>query len=139
MYQELERRRIGAYLKERREKLGLSQGALADSVGLPNYMAVSRIENGQVSFPFPKAHLFADALGLDREEFWAFCGGKSADVETSPDIKVLGRGTLPPDIAKRLATLPQSPRFWEKLRAILDDEEYVARLEAEAKGTRKKK
>ncbi|MCW5830817.1 MAG: helix-turn-helix transcriptional regulator [Deltaproteobacteria bacterium] len=133
MNTESRRKRIGAYLRERREKLGITQAALAASVGLPNHMAVSRIENGLVSFPFARANLFADALSLDREEFWRFCGGKSADVEAPPDIRVLGRGTLPPDIVKRLAVLPQSPRFWEKLRSILDDEEYVARLEAGGK------
>lgn len=124
--------RIGAYIRKVREQLGISQDQLARSVGYKGPEGISRIECGQVSFPFEKASLFADALGLDPQEFWLFCM-ESSDIEEPKPLEVMGRGRVPPDILDKLATVQRSRRFWEKLRELVKDDDERAALEAQVR------
>lgn len=129
------RKRIGRYIREVRIQRNLSQGQLAKAVGYSSTMSISKIESGQMSFPFEKAHLFADALGVDRKEFSDFCMEGSREVLSPPTIKVLGRdGKLPPDVAEKIAARHRSQRFWEKVRGLLEEDDYIERLEKKASG-----
>lgn len=122
--------RIGAYLRKVREKQGISQDQLARAVGYKGPEGISRIECGQVSFPFEKASLFADALGLDPQQFWLFCM-ESADIEEPRPLEVQGRGRVPADIVGKLATVHRSQRFWEKVRELVKDDDERTALEAQ--------
>lgn len=124
------RKRIGRYVREARRRGGLSQGELAALVGYSSTMSISKIESGQMSFPFERANLFADALGVGREEFFAFCVEGSREIVAPPRLESLGEnGTLPPDVAEKIAERRRSPRFWEKVRALLAEDDYIAKLE----------
>lgn len=63
------RRQAGAWLKNRRGEVGLTQRALAESVGLEYYTMVSMIEAGRGRIP-PDSYLaWAKALQMEPPEF----------------------------------------------------------------------
>lgn len=63
------RRQAGAWLKNRRGEVGLTQRALAESVGLEYYTMVSMIEAGRGRIP-PDSYLaWATALQMEAPEF----------------------------------------------------------------------
>ncbi|MDG5497970.1 helix-turn-helix transcriptional regulator [Niveispirillum sp. BGYR6] len=63
------RRRAGAWLKNRRTEVGLTQRALAEAVGLEYYTMVSMIEAGRGRIP-PDSYLaWASALQMAPAEF----------------------------------------------------------------------
>lgn len=57
-------------LKELREKRGMSQSELSETVGLKQ-STISQYENGTRMPPMPKAKMMADALGVTLDDF--FC------------------------------------------------------------------
>ena len=50
-------------IKERRERLGLTQTQLADRTGYADKTMISKIEKGMVDLPQSKIQMFAEALG----------------------------------------------------------------------------
>ncbi len=63
------RRQAGAWLKNRRTEVGLTQRALAEAVGLEYYTMVSMIEAGRGRIP-PDSYLaWASALRMQPAEF----------------------------------------------------------------------
>lgn len=63
------RKQAGAYLKSVRERAELSQNDLAKRVGLEYYTMVSQIERGQARLPPDRQQAWAEALGIDPQEF----------------------------------------------------------------------
>jgi len=63
------RREGGRWLKELREKTGLSQRELAQLVDTEYYTFVSQLENGRGRIPPDKYQLWAEALQIDPREF----------------------------------------------------------------------
>jgi transcriptional regulator with XRE-family HTH domain len=63
------RRMGGIWLKELREKRGLSQRALADLVGAEYYTFISQLETGRGRIPPQRYEQWASALGVPPAEF----------------------------------------------------------------------
>jgi transcriptional regulator with XRE-family HTH domain len=63
------RREAGKWLKEQREKQGLSQRQLADLVGVEYYTFVSQLEAGRGRIPPDRYELWATAFDMDPGEF----------------------------------------------------------------------
>jgi transcriptional regulator with XRE-family HTH domain len=63
------RRRSGVYLREARIRAGLTQIEIARLVGFPYYTMVSQLEQGRGFVPPERYAAYADALGIDRQEF----------------------------------------------------------------------
>mgnify|MGYP001025801338 FL=1 len=63
------RRQAGAWLKQRRVKIGLTQRALAELVGFEYYTMVSMIEAGRGRVPPDHYRKWAAALNIDAKEF----------------------------------------------------------------------
>ena len=63
------RREGGRWLKELREKRGLSQRDLANSVQTEYYTFISQLENGRGRIPPDRYHVWAEALGVTPREF----------------------------------------------------------------------
>lgn len=63
------RKEVGLWLKELREKAGLSQRDLARLVGFQYYTFISQLENGRGRIPSEKFAVWADAIGIDRKVF----------------------------------------------------------------------
>ena len=63
------RRRGGRWLKERRERLGVSQRQLAERVGLEYYTFVSQLETGRGRIPPDRYEDWARALDMPKRDF----------------------------------------------------------------------
>jgi transcriptional regulator with XRE-family HTH domain len=63
------RNQAGRWLKELREKRGLSQRDLAAKVGAEYYTFVSQLETGRGRIPPDRYLAWARALGVDKREF----------------------------------------------------------------------
>lgn len=63
------RRRLGRWLKKRREERGMTQADLADALGLRYYSFVSQVENGLGRIPQDLYGPWAAALGLEAPDF----------------------------------------------------------------------
>lgn len=60
---------LAAFIKARREELGMTQAELGRKVGWSYGNAVAMLEKGKMKFPFDSALLFADAFQVPRHEF----------------------------------------------------------------------
>jgi len=63
------RQQAGRWLKDARERAGLTQAELAEQVGLRYYTFVSQVESGLGRLPIETQGAWAQALGLDQREF----------------------------------------------------------------------
>ena len=63
------RNQAGAWLRELREKRGLSQRELAAQVGAEYYTFISQLETGRGRIPPDRYLVWAHALGIDKREF----------------------------------------------------------------------
>jgi transcriptional regulator with XRE-family HTH domain len=63
------RREGGAWLRDLRERRGLSQRQLADAVGLEYYTFVSQLETGRGRIPPDRYVVWANALGVEPKWF----------------------------------------------------------------------
>lgn len=63
------RREAGRYLRDLRERQGLSQRQLADRVGTEYYTFVSQLETGRGRIPPDKYQTWAEALDVPAREF----------------------------------------------------------------------
>jgi len=63
------RGKAGSWLRELREKRGLSQRELAQKVGAEYYTFISQLEHGRGRIPPDRYLLWADALGVNPREF----------------------------------------------------------------------
>ena len=63
------RRSAGLWLKELREKRGLSQRQFANLVGAEHYTFISQLETGRGRIPPDRYRQWATALGVEPAEF----------------------------------------------------------------------
>jgi len=63
------RKQAGLWLRQQREKSGLSQTELAERVGVEYYSFISQIENGRGRIPSTRYAQWADALQMNRKTF----------------------------------------------------------------------
>ena len=75
------RKRVGAYIRERRLELGLSQGDLCKVLGYRSRNSISNIEIGAEGLPPKRAFAWADALEVPRDDFFAFVVGERDQME----------------------------------------------------------
>jgi transcriptional regulator with XRE-family HTH domain len=66
---QLLRKQAGSWLRELREKCGLSQRELADKVGVEFYTLISQLEHGRGLIPPDRYLVWADALEIEPGEF----------------------------------------------------------------------
>jgi transcriptional regulator with XRE-family HTH domain len=64
------RNQAGDWLCQLREERGLSQRELADKVGAEYYSFISQLEHGRGRIPLDRYAAFAQALGVDKREFF---------------------------------------------------------------------
>lgn len=70
-------KRVGAFVRVRREELGLSQGEIIRVLGYKSRNAVSNIEVGIEGLPAKRAYAWADVLELPRDAFFRFVTGEA--------------------------------------------------------------
>ena len=76
------RKRVGAYVRARREELGLSQGDIISTLGYVSRNSVSNVETGREGLPAKRVHAWADVLHLPHEAFFRFVLGETKRVES---------------------------------------------------------
>lgn len=74
------RKRVGAFIRARREKLGLSQGDLCKVMNYANRNSISNVELGREGLPMKKVYQYADVLQVDRDDFLKFVVGELGDL-----------------------------------------------------------
>lgn len=74
-------KRVGAFVRSRREELGLSQGDIIRVLGYASRNAVSNIEVGIEGLPSKRAYAWADVLEVPRDAFFRFVTGETDRVE----------------------------------------------------------
>jgi len=124
-------KRVGAFVRERREALGLSQGDIIRVLGYKSRNAVSNIEVGIEGLPTKRAYAWADLLEVPRDAFFQFVTGAS---ESMAPTKV----TAKPRAAEQLTAAEEEllayyrrlpPKFQRRLREHAGEFETLARAE----------
>lgn len=76
-------KRVGVFVRRRREELDLSQGDIIRVLGYKSRNAVSNIEIGIEGLPPKRAYAWADLLEVPRDSFFRFVTGEALRVESS--------------------------------------------------------
>ncbi|MEL7388970.1 MAG: helix-turn-helix transcriptional regulator [Pseudomonadota bacterium] len=63
------RRDLGYWLKGKREEAGVTQADLASLLKLKYYSFISQVENGACRIPQELYGIWADGIGVERQEF----------------------------------------------------------------------
>ena len=71
------RARVGAFVRARREQLGLSQGDIITVLGYVSRNSVSNIETGREGLPAKRIYAWADVLEVPRDGFFRFVTGEN--------------------------------------------------------------
>jgi transcriptional regulator with XRE-family HTH domain len=122
-------KRVGAFVRARREELGLSQGDIIQSLGYKSRNAVSNIEVGIEGLPAKRAYAWADVLEVPRDAFFRFVTGEAEAV-------VVPKAAAKSDTAQRLITAEAAllatyrklpPKYQRRLREQAEEFETLAR------------
>ena len=71
-------------IKKHRQKLNMSQQALAEAVGYKGKSMIAQVENGKVDLPTSMITKFAEVFGCSEDELMGIEITNSALVETEP-------------------------------------------------------
>ncbi len=123
--------RVGRFVRQRREELGLSQGDVIRILGYKSRNAVSNIEVGIEGLPAKRAYAWADILEVPRDAFFQFVTGQSERLEVakatarSQAVDQLTAGEE--ELLAHYRRLP--PKFQRRLREHAGELETLARAE----------
>ena len=125
-------KRVGQFVLERRQALGLSQGDLRRALGYKGRMMVSNIERGVTGVTVKRVYAWADILSVPRDAFFRFVIGESTSMDPHSSGESMSRLApathLSPGEEELLAhyrALP--PKFQRRLRAHAGELEVLAR------------
>ena len=79
------RKRVGAFVRKRREELGLSQGDVIRALGYVSRNSVSNIETGREGLPAKRIYAWADVLKVAHDSFFRFATGETKRMEIGDD------------------------------------------------------
>jgi transcriptional regulator with XRE-family HTH domain len=77
------RKRVGTFVRTRREQLGLSQGDIIAVLGYVSRNSVSNIETGREGLPAKRIYAWADVLEVPRDSFFRFVTGETTRMDSS--------------------------------------------------------
>lgn len=128
-------KRIGRFVRQRREELGLSQGDIIRVLGYKSRNAVSNIEIGVEGLPTKRAYAWADLLEVPRDAFFEFVTGQTERLDAA---KATAKATAleqltaaEEELLAHYRRLP--PKFQRRLRAHASELETLARAERRAR------
>lgn len=122
-------KRIGAFVRARREELGLSQGHIIQTLGYKSRNAVSNIEVGIEGLPPKRAYAWADVLEVPRDSFFRFVTGETERMEVPKTTSKVDAGErLTAAESALLATYRKlPPKYQRRLREQADEFATLAR------------
>ncbi len=92
------RKRVGVFVRKRREELGLSQGDVIRALGYVSRNSVSNIETGREGLPAKRIYAWADLLRVPHDAFYRFATGETrrmdANTGDAPAAPAAGNGSL---------------------------------------------
>lgn len=128
-------KRVGAFVRERREELGLSQGDIIQVLGYKSRNTVSNVEVGIEGLPPKRAYAWADVLDVPRDAFFRFVTGEADGVD--------GAGTKAKKDATEALTAAENallaayrklpPNYQQRLREQADEFATLARADRSSK------
>lgn len=109
---------MGAFVKARREELGLSQGDIINALGYASRNAVSNVEVGIEGLPAKRIYAWADILEVPRDAFFRFATGEAESMQvTAKGMRDRQDGTLTAterELLEVYRALP--PKYQRRLR-----------------------
>jgi len=127
------RKKVGAFLRERRIELGLTQAQITEALGYVSLNSVSNLETGREGLPAKRIYAWADILQLPRDAFFRFVTGEVATMETGKASNAAAEMTRAE--GELLAAYRRLPaKYQRRLRAAASEFETLARAEARKKG-----
>lgn len=122
-------KRVGAFVRARREELGLSQGEIIAVLGYKSRNAVSNIEVGIEGLPAKRAYAWADVLEVPRDPFFHFVTGESErmDVPKASAKADTGDRFTAAESALLATYRKLPPKYQRRLREQADEFETLAR------------
>ncbi len=83
------RARVGAFVRERRQQLGLRLVDMSRAMGYRSPNAISNVESGFEGIPAKRAYAWAELLELPRDLFFQFITGEIQDLDAAsvPDTR----------------------------------------------------
>jgi transcriptional regulator with XRE-family HTH domain len=127
------RRKVGAFLRERRQELGLTQREIADSLGYVSLNSISNLETGREGLPAKRIYAWADILQLPRDAFFRFVNGEADTMGTgkASSAAAAEMTRAEGELLDAYRRLP--PKYQRRLRAAAGEFETLARAEARKK------
>jgi transcriptional regulator with XRE-family HTH domain len=123
-------KRIGRFVRQRREELGLTQGDVIRVLGYKSRNAVSNVEAGIEGLPTKRAYAWADVLEVPRDAFFQFVIGESERVTVAKTTAVPHADRLASAEEELLASYRRlPPKFQRRLRNHAGELETLARAE----------
>jgi transcriptional regulator with XRE-family HTH domain len=119
--------RVGAFLRKRREDLGLSQGDIIKSLGYSGRNTVSNLETGREGLPAKRIYAWADILEVPRGAFFRFVTGEVDRLVKAPDEA----DELSPreaDLVAAYRRLP--PKFQRRLLETAEELQTLSRAQS---------
>jgi transcriptional regulator with XRE-family HTH domain len=125
-------RRVGAFVRARREELGLSQGDIIRVLGYKSRNAVSNIEVGIEGLPAKRAYAWADILEVPRDAFFRFITGEVERLDVpKAEARQADSERLTAAESALLATYRKlPPKYQRRLREHARELEVLARAAA---------
>jgi transcriptional regulator with XRE-family HTH domain len=122
-------KRVGAFVRARRDELGLSQGDIIRVLGYKSRNAVSNIEVGIEGLPAKRAYAWADVLEVPRDAFFRFVTGETERMEVSKAAaRPVGTERLTAAERALLETYRKlPPKYQRRLREQAEEFETLAR------------
>jgi transcriptional regulator with XRE-family HTH domain len=127
------RKRVGEFIRARRDELGLSQGDIIKTLGYVSRNSVSNIEVGREGLPAKRVYAWADILQVPRDAFFRFATGETDRMETPARTADGERLTSQEaDLMSAYRRLP--PKYQRRLRENAGEYETLARSEKRRQG-----
>lgn len=125
-------KRVGAFVRARREELGLSQGDIIRVLGYKSRNAVSNIEVGIEGLPAKRAYAWADVLEVPRDAFFRFVTGEVDRLDVpKAETKQADGDRMSAAEKELLATYGRlPPKYQRRLREHARELEVLARAAA---------
>lgn len=127
---------MGAFVRNRRQQLNLSQGDIIEVLGYVSRNSVSNIETGREGLPAKRIYAWADVLEVPRDAFFRFVTGEAKRVEVGGKTgEVEAAAKVSTSDSEFLASFRKLPaRYQKRIREQI--QEYAELARSAPKSTR---
>jgi transcriptional regulator with XRE-family HTH domain len=125
------RKRVGTFVRARRQQLGLSQGDVIEKLGYVSRNSVSNIETGREGLPAKRIYAWADVLEVPRDAFFRFVTGEARRVEMGSRVVKSEAARISTGESELLAAYRSLPaKYKKRIREHLQEYTELARSDS---------